>query len=191
MKRRATAEELFDRTLKHPKLARDFLRRYLRAPGELASIIDEIVTGDTIAQFDKLPLGAAVASREAFPDFDRALLLTLRRITILCDLVRQVSDEDRDAVFSEVYSRGFVAVSHHLTIVAFRALPPDVLGRLDDRAYFRVMCDPGEVGLSAWADFSRRVREGVTAYSAQKIMEKAAERPTTPNRYTVERLDVD
>jgi hypothetical protein len=175
MNEKLSAEDLAEKAARRPKLLQAFLRRILSAPGELSGIISEIVTGDELVHIEKSPLGVAVANREAFTDFDRALLLTLARLEMLCDLVRQSPEDVRDATFAEVYARGFVALSHHLTLLGFRRLPGDVIGRLDDRAYCRVLCDPAPVGLSAWADFSRRVREGVTAYAGEKIMEKSTE----------------
>lgn len=189
--KREPDEELMVRVLKDRKLMGRLLHRLLSGGNDVDAIITRILTTEELTGVSASPLGLTVGNRQAFPDFDRILLVTIRRIELLIELVIRAPDKEKEEVFRRVYLRGFTQIGHHLTVLAFGYLHPSVRERLDDAAYVRCMCLDSDAGLAARADFLRQVRDYVTAPSSMKLIEKANEQPTQTPKTTVETVDVD
>lgn len=189
--KREPDEELMARVLKDRKLMGSLLRRLLSGGDSVDAIITRILTTEELTGVSESPLGLTVGNRQAFPDFDRILLVTIRRIELLIELVIRAPEKEKEEVFRRVYLRGFTQIGHHLTILAFGYLHPSVRERLDDAAYVRCMCLDSDAGLAARADFLRQVRDYVTAPSSMKLIEKAAEKINDPVRATMGVLDAE
>jgi hypothetical protein len=189
--RRESDEELVARIDKDPQLQGDLLHHLLTRASNIDAIINRILTDEEMTGITGSPLGATVANRQAFPDFDKNLLVVLRRIEMLIELVSCAPEADRNMVFHHVYFRGFAKIGQHLTMLAFGPLPPSVKDRIDCQGYVRCMCLDTDAGLAARAELFQMIRDWVTAPSSSKLIEKANEQPTLTPRVTVETVDVD
>lgn len=175
MTKSLSSEEILARISRSPKLAQSVLALLLEGRDAIEAQVTEILTSDDMPQLKTSPIGATLGNREAFPDFDRVLLVTLRRMEMLLDLVSLSPPEIQDSVFQVVYFRGFSLLAQHLALLSFGPLHAEVEKRIDDPAYVRAMTVSGPGALAARAELFRMIRKYVTSPGGAKLMEKSAE----------------
>ena len=155
---------------------------------ELVAILKEEDPGTEIPPS---ALGSTVANREAFPDYHRKLRVVTEQIERLSGFVSGMPEEKRDAVWQVVYWEAMPAIRDKLTILAFGRIPERVRRMMDDPAYMRLVCSPGVPGAVAKSHLRRAIADLIVAPSSARLLEKATERPSVPERVAVERLDAD